>query len=93
MINQGYTSEDRVLTPKKLYNRLKSQLELPIVDSAIYNGYKTVTFDLKNVYKHLVDRKWVKGIIQKKDNSLVIKELVNNMVEHVIDQVEIDSLF
>ena len=34
---------------------------MPIVDGALWCGYKTVEFDIEKVYKHLVDRGWVEG--------------------------------
>ena len=71
-----------ISSQKKWFNKLTTQLDLPIKEGALRDGYATVEFDIERVYKHLIERRWVEG------GCIDVDEEVSPM-----DQTEVNSFF
>ena len=80
--------EESTASQKKWFNKLTTQLDLPICEGALHGGYKTVEFDIGAIYRVLIERQWVdkRGVDAEPDH-------IKAVLDSIIDKIEIDSLF
>ena len=77
---------------KKLYNKLIQQLDLPIGEGALYNGYKTIEFDCGAVYNRCVERQWIESVeLDKASESQAPVNEIKDIIYGIVDQAVINS--
>ena len=77
-----------ISSQKTWFNKLTTQLDLPIYEGALHGGYKTVEFDIGAIYKLLIERQWVDK--RKVDTE---PDHIKGILDSIIDKIELDSMF